>query len=194
MVGVYVVDYVLSANPTQWSNTVKQFVGNGIRHFLDPINLFSGGYTLAPNRWFLRVLALRKETKGAGVKIRLTFHYLDKVRKNFFFIVCSSCQNYELYATTKNIPFWLLHCVFFLDLIMEALIEIVRFAKSILKFVYVDIKVFSPLAVMSFSMTGMTWIKMKILMTIGLQYRSVIYSPWWTLTIIFRKLRVYLCV
>ena len=105
MVGVYVVDYVLSANPTQWSNTVKQFVRNGIRHFLDPINLFSGGYTLALNRWFLRVLALQKETKGARVRIRLTFHYLDKVRKNVLFIVCSSCQNYELYATTKNIPF-----------------------------------------------------------------------------------------
>ena len=60
---------------------------------------------------------------------------------------------------------------------MEALIEIAWFAKSILKFVYVDIKVFSPLAVMSFSMTGITRIKMKILMTIGLQYRSVIYSP-----------------
>lgn len=142
----------------------------------------------------LKSASTTKRNKRAGVKIRLTFHYLDKVRKNVFFIVCSSCQNYELYATTKNIPFCLLHFVFSLNLIMKALIEIARFAKSILKFVYVDIKVFSPLAVMSFSMTGMTWIKMKILMTIGLQYRSVIYSPWWTLTITFRKLRVSLCV
>ena len=77
MAGVYLIN-PLSANPTKWSNTVKQFLGNSIRYFPDPISLYSAGYTLALNTWFLRVLALRKETKGAGVKTCLTFHHLDK--------------------------------------------------------------------------------------------------------------------
>ena len=53
---------------TTFLQTWQQFP----RHFLDPTSLFSAGYTLVLTRWVLRVLAVRKETKGARVNTSLT--------------------------------------------------------------------------------------------------------------------------